>query len=274
MTQSIHIKGTALDLSTPLVMGILNVTPDSFSDGGRYNSLDTAVVQANKMVNEGASILDVGGYSSRPGADEVSLLQELARVIPVVSKIARSSRAIISIDTFRSEVAEAAIDAGAHIVNDISAGEDDEKMIASVAKMGVPYIAMHKQGKPKNMQENPTYENVVQEVLDYLERKQNVCKQAGIKDFIIDPGFGFGKTAEHNYSILKNLHKFKSLNVPILAGVSRKSMIYKELSSEPSKALNGTTFLHAFALQGGASILRVHDVKEAVECLKLWQMMK
>jgi dihydropteroate synthase len=274
MKRSIHIKGTVLDFKTPKVMGILNVTPDSFSDGGRYSSLDDAIRQADKMVQEGADILDIGGYSSRPGADEVSLLQEMARVIPVIRKVARNTDVIISIDTFRSEVAEAAIEAGAHIVNDISAGDDDATMIPTVAKLGVPYIAMHKQGKPETMQDNPQYDDVVQNVIDYLLAKQKECSEAGITDLIIDPGFGFGKTLEHNYTLLKNFNRLGELEVPILAGVSRKSMIFRVLDISPKDALNGTAFLHAFALQGGASILRVHDVKEAVECVKLWSYVR
>ncbi len=274
MKRSIHIKGTVLHLDTPKVMGILNVTPDSFSDGGKYDSLDAAMVQAEKMVNDGADILDIGGYSSRPGASEVSLLQELARVIPVIRKAARNIDVVISVDTFRSEVAKAAIEAGAHIVNDISAGEDDTAMLPTVAKLGVPYIAMHKQGSPKTMQQNPTYEDVVQNVLDYLLAKKEECTAAGIQDVIIDPGFGFGKTLEHNYTLLREFSKLQEIGVPILAGVSRKSMIYNYLKIAPDEAVNGSSFLHAFALQGGANILRVHDVKEAVECVLLWKQIQ
>ncbi|MFB1004298.1 MAG: dihydropteroate synthase [Bacteroidia bacterium] len=274
MKRSIHIKDTVLHLDTPKVMGILNVTPDSFSDGGKYDSLDAAMVQAEKMVNDGADILDIGGYSSRPGASEVSLLQELARVIPVIRKAARNIDVVISVDTFRSEVAKAAIEAGAHIVNDISAGEDDTAMLPTVAKLGVPYIAMHKQGSPKTMQQNPTYEDVVQNVLDYLLAKKEECTAAGIQDVIIDPGFGFGKTLEHNYTLLREFSKLQEIGVPILAGVSRKSMIYNYLKIAPDEAVNGSSFLHAFALQGGANILRVHDVKEAVECVLLWKQIQ
>jgi len=274
MKQSIHIKDTVFSLETPRVMGILNVTPDSFSDGGKYDSLDKAVIQAEKMQSEGADILDIGGYSSRPGADEVSLLQELGRVVPVVRKVARNTDVVISVDTFRSEVAEAAVEAGAHIVNDISAGDDDAKMLATVARLGVPYIAMHKKGLPKTMQDNPEYGDVVAEVYSYLEAKIKECTAAGIEDVIIDLGYGFGKTLEHNYELLKNLSKFEELGVPILTGVSRKSMIFRALDINASEALNGTTFLHAFALQGGSNILRVHDVKEAVECVKLWERVR
>lgn len=270
MKRSINIKGTVINFDTPKVMGILNVTPDSFSDGGKFDSLDAAVLQAQKMVNEGADIVDIGGYSSRPGADEVSLLQELARVIPVIRKVARNIDIVISIDTFRSEVAEAAIEAGAHIVNDISAGDDDAKMIPAVAKLGVPYIAMHKQGLPKTMQDNPKYGDVVKEVYTYLAAKVKQCTEAGIADVVIDLGYGFGKTVEHNYELLCRLKEFETIGVPILTGVSRKSMITRVLDISASDALNGTSFLHAFALAGGSSILRVHDVKEAVECVRLW----
>ena len=259
-----------MDFNTPKIMGILNTTPDSFSDGGKYNSLDAAIIHARKMVNEGADMLDVGGYSSRPGASDVSLQEELDRVIPVIEKIRSEMDIPISIDTFRSEVAAQAISGGAHIVNDISAGEDDPAMIATVGKLNVPYIAMHKQGKPKTMQHNPEYKNVVESVFEYLSKKKKECVDAGIVDLIIDPGFGFGKTIKHNYLLLNNLERFRLLDIPILVGVSRKSMIHKVLNTSAEEALNGTSFLHAFALQNGANILRVHDVLEAKECFKLW----
>lgn len=271
MKRSINIKGTVINFDTPQIMGILNVTPDSFSDGGRYKSIDDAVRQAEKMAHEGAAIIDVGGYSSRPGAAEVSLQEELDRAIPVVEKLQNVSDTIISIDTFRSQVAEAAIEAGAHIVNDISAGDDDAEMIPTVAKLGVPYIAMHKQGLPKTMQDNPEYGDVVKEVYAYLAAKVEQCTEAGIADVVIDLGYGFGKTVEHNYELLSRLKEFEAIGVPILTGVSRKSMITRVLDISPTDALNGTSFLHAFALAGGSSILRVHDVKEAAQCLKLWQ---
>jgi len=274
MTRSINIKGTLLDFSKPRVMGILNVTPDSFSDGGRYNAMDGALKHAEKMWQEGADILDIGGYSSRPGAADVSVQEELDRTISVIEKLMAEFSPIISIDTFRSKVAEEAVKTGAAIVNDISAGDDDERMIATVASLKVPYIAMHKKGKPQTMQQNPTYENVVSEVVDYLLAKKHKCLEAGIIDFVIDPGFGFGKTREHNFELLKHFSQLQLLNVPILAGVSRKSMIWKTLEIKPDEASNGTTFLHAFALQGGANILRVHDVAEAVQCVKLWQKLK
>ena len=271
MKQSIHIKGTVFSLETPRVMGILNVTPDSFSDGGKYRSVDAALLQAKKMIAEGVDIIDVGGYSSRPGAAEVSIHEELDRVIPVLERLSIELDVVLSIDTFRAVVAKQAIEAGAHIVNDISAGDDDVTMIPTVAELGVPYIAMHKKGLPQSMQDNPQYGDVVAEVYDYLKQKKKQCVDAGIHDVILDLGYGFGKTLEHNYELLKRLTEFQEIGAPILTGVSRKSMVFRALGINASEALNGTTFLHAYALQGGSSILRVHDVKEAVECLKLWK---
>ena len=271
MKQSIHIKGTVFSLETPRVMGILNVTPDSFSDGGKYRSVDAALLQAKKMIAEGVDIIDVGGYSSRPGAAEVSIHEELDRVIPVLERLSIELDAVLSIDTFRAVVAKQAIEAGAHIVNDISAGDDDVAMIPTVAELGVPYIAMHKKGLPQSMQDNPQYGDVVAEVYDYLKQKKKQCVDAGIHDVILDLGYGFGKTLEHNYELLRRLTEFQKIGAPILTGVSRKSMVFRPLGINASEALNGTTFLHAYALQGGSSILRVHDVKEAVECLKLWK---
>ncbi|MEY2924579.1 MAG: Dihydropteroate synthase [Bacteroidota bacterium] len=255
-------------------MGILNVTPDSFSDGGRYNSIDGALKQAEKMWNEGADIIDVGGYSSRPGADDVSEQEESDRTLPIIEKLVNAFNPVISIDTFRSKVAKEAVKSGAAIVNDISAGDDDVDMIPTVAKLKVPYIAMHKKGTPRTMQQLPNYDDVVVEVFNYLLEKKRQCLLAGIVDFVIDPGFGFGKTREHNFELLKHFSQFKLLESPILAGVSRKSMIWKTLDVKPVEAVNGTTFLHAFALQGGADILRVHDVEKAVQCVKLWEQLK
>ena len=271
MKQSIHIKGTVFSLETPRVMGILNVTPDSFSDGGKYRSVDAALLQAKKMITEGVDIIDVGGYSSRPGAAEVSIHEELDRVIPVLERLSIELDVVLSIDTFRAVVAKQAIEAGAHIVNDISAGDDDVTMIPTVAELGVPYIAMHKKGLPQSMQDNPQYGDVVAEVYDYLKQKKKQCVDAGIHDVILDLGYGFGKTLEHNYELLRRLTEFQEIGAPILTGVSRKSMVFRALGINASEALNGTTFLHAYALQGGSSILRVHDVKEAVECVKLWK---
>ncbi len=271
MNLSINIKGTFLHFDEPKIMGILNVTPDSFSDGGKFVAKDDAIKQAEKMVNQGASIIDVGGYSSRPGAANVLVQEELDRVLPVVEWLSARIGQPLSIDTFRSTVAEQAVKVGAGIVNDISAGDDDADMLKTVAELGVPYIAMHKKGTPQTMQDNPTYGEVVDEVKSYLNQKLQACKEAGIKDVIIDPGFGFGKTVEHNYALLSRLDEFQALGSPILVGISRKSMICKVLGVSPANALNGTTFLHNTALQKGSNILRVHDVKEAQECILLWK---
>ncbi len=267
---SINCKGQLLSLDTPVIMGILNTTPDSFFDGGKYHNIDLAIRQTEKMLKDGASIIDIGGYSSRPGADGVELQEEMDRVIPVIEKISNTFKdAILSIDTFRAKVAMEAVNAGASIVNDISAGDDDPNMIETVASLGVPYIAMHKQGHSKTMQINPKYSNVITEILDYFINKIQLYRKAGIKDVIIDPGFGFGKNLEHNYSLLKNLSAFNMLDCPILAGLSRKRMINEVLNISSKEALNGTTVANTIALLNGANILRVHDVKEAVEAVKI-----
>lgn len=271
--QTINIKGTLMEVDKPLVMAILNITGDSFYDGGHYNNVNQALYRAEDFIKKGAKILDVGGASSRPGAKEVSVDEELSRVLPVVQAISsKLPNAVISIDTYRAQVAREAINSGAHIVNDISAGEDDVDMIAAVADLGVPYIAMHKQGKPQNMQDNPTYTNVVEDVVTYFRGRLEVYQKAGIKDVILDPGFGFGKSVEHNYSLLNQLGVFRSLFPnPLLVGVSRKSMINRVLGTKPEEALNGTTALHAIALMNGAQILRVHDVEEAVQVVQLYE---
>lgn len=271
--QTINIKGTLMEVDKPLVMAILNITGDSFYDGGHYNNVDQALYRAEDCIKKGAKILDVGGASSRPGAKEVSVDEELSRVLPVVQAISsKLPNAVISIDTYRAQVALEAINSGAHIVNDISAGQDDVDMIAVVADLGVPYIAMHKQGKPQNMQDNPTYTNVVEDVVTYFRGRLEVYQKAGIKDVILDPGFGFGKSVEHNYSLLNQLGVFRSLFPnPLLVGVSRKSMINRVLGTKPEEALNGTTALHAMALMNGAQILRVHDVEEAVQVVQLYE---
>lgn len=259
-------------LDTPKVMGILNTTPDSFFDGGKHNTVDNALLQAEKMLNNGADILDVGGYSSRPGAKDVSVDEELNRTTPIIEALHKEfPHTIISIDTFRAKVAKENIDTGAAIVNDISAGDDDPEMLAYISSASVPYILMHKQGVPKTMQQNPNYENVVNAVFNYLKNKVLHLKREGVKDIVIDPGFGFGKTVEHNYSLLKHLETFTILDVPILAGLSRKSMINKVLNIKAAEALNGTTVLNLLAIQNGANILRVHDVKEAKEAITLYQ---
>jgi dihydropteroate synthase len=254
-------------------MGILNVTPDSFFDGGRYSGKDAALKQAEKMLSEGATMLDVGGASSRPGAAEVSEKEELERVIPVVEGIkSHFPEAVISVDTWRASVAKAAVEAGASMVNDISGGQFDEQMFETVAALNVPYILMHIQGTPATMQQNPQYDDVVTEVLDFFIQKIEKLRTLGVKDIVLDPGFGFGKTVEHNYQLLKNLHVFSNVTgLPVLAGISRKSMICKVLKVNPEHALNGTTALHMVALQQGAKILRAHDVREAMEVIRLWE---
>jgi len=267
---TININGTLLDLSTPKIMGILNITPDSFYDGGVFNSDKKILNQVEKMISEGADMIDIGGYSSRPGANEVNIDDEIDRVIPAIELIKNKfGDTIISIDTFRSKVAKKAINAGASIINDISSGDLDSEMFNCVAKLKVPYIMMHMKGTPNNMQKNPEYENVIVEIVKNLSNKLFLAKKAGIIDVIIDPGFGFGKTATHNYSILKNLSFFKELGCPILVGISRKSMIYKLLDKNPENALNGTTCLNTISIINGAKILRVHDVKEAKEVITL-----
>lgn len=253
------------------IMGILNATPDSFFEGSRIKP-EKVQDLAGKMLMDGADILDVGGQSTRPGAIPVSAEEEINRVLPVITSLVNAfPESIISVDTLYSKVARHALDAGAKMVNDISAGEDDEDMLALVANAGIPYVAMHKQGNPQNMQDNPTYTDVVAEVMDYFKEKDKRYTRLGIQDWILDPGFGFGKTLAHNYWLLKNLAEFKQLNKPILVGISRKSMIWKTLHTTPENALNGTTALHMAALINGADILRVHDVKEAAECVTLYQ---
>lgn len=269
-TYTLNCKGKLLVLNTPKIMGILNTTPDSFFDGGQYNRVDNALARAEKMLFEGADILDIGGYSTRPGAAVISESEEIERTAKVIVHIKKHiPQAILSVDTFRANVAKACIDAGAAIVNDISAGDDDAEMIPYIVNTNVPYIVMHKQGTPQTMQKDPQYTNVVQEVVDYLARKVALLHSMGINDIVIDPGFGFGKTVEHNYQLLKHLNAFSVCGVPILAGLSRKSLINKVLNTKAAEALNGTTVLNTIALLNGAHILRVHDVKEAKEAITL-----
>jgi dihydropteroate synthase len=269
------IRGKLITLNQPLVMGILNITPDSFYSGSRVEINESSIVErAHQMISEGVDILDVGGYSSRPGAKEVSLDEELKRTIPAILAIRKlAPDIIISIDTFRSVVAKAAIDSGADMVNDISAGGLDSEMIPTVGNLKVPFIAMHMRGNPQNMQTFTGYENILLDMVKYFSDKKQECLKFGINDVIIDPGFGFSKTQDQNYWILKNLSYFKTINAPILIGVSRKSMIYKTLNRTPEEALNGTTALHMAALLGGANILRVHDVKEAKETIQLYKQL-
>lgn len=272
---TLNCKGKLIDLSQPIIMGILNVTPDSFYDGGRYNDMDKILRQVKKMLRWGASIIDIGGMSSRPGAEIISVAQELERVIPVVTAVATQfPAAIISIDTVHSQVAKAAVEAGASMVNDISAGSIDPQLIPTVSEMRLPYVLMHMKGLPHNMQAQAEYEDVVEEVLDFFVKKIAFLKIHGIKDIILDPGFGFGKTVAQNYELLHRLNEFKVFHLPILAGLSRKSMIYKLLKRNPKQALNGTTIAHTIALQQGADILRVHDVRPANEVLTMLDYLK
>ena len=268
---TLNCKGRILVIDKPLILGIINATPDSFFGGSRFNGVNEIVAQAEKMLNDGADILDIGGQSTRPGSELISSDEEIERVIAAIKAIAeKNPEAFISIDTFYSKVAIAAIEAGATIVNDISAGSMDSKMIATVAELKVPYILMHMKGTPQTMQQNATYENVTREVLDFFISKTNELKNAGIIDIIIDPGFGFAKTIAQNFELLKNLSVFKMLDKAIMLGISRKSTIYKTLGVSADEALNGTTVLNTIGLINGASILRVHDVKEASETVKLF----
>ncbi len=273
--KTINCEGRLISLEKPMVMGILNLTPDSFFDGGKYHGVDAALMQAEKMLREGAAFIDVGGMSSRPGAEIIGVEEELQRVLPVIEALHENfPEAIVSIDTFRAKVAHESVQAGAHLINDISAGNMDKAMFQTVAALDVPYIMMHMQGSPSTMQTAPQYENVVREVLDFFIQKTGELRQLGVKDIIIDPGFGFGKTVEHNYQLLKNMHVFQMLELPLLAGISRKSMICKVLKVKPENALNGTTALHVIALQQGAKILRAHDVKEAIQTIQLWEQLE
>ncbi len=272
---TINCKGTLVDLSSPKVMGILNITPDSFYDGGKYNNESDILFQTEKMLNDGATFIDVGAYSSRPGAKHISEDEELQRIVPVVSLLMNHfPEIIISIDTFRSKVALETIQNGAAIINDISGGNMDENMFPTIADLQVPYILMHMLGTPQNMQQNPKYKNIILEITEYFAEKIFKLHQLKLNDIIIDVGFGFGKTIAHNFEILKNLSYFKHLDTPILAGVSRKSMLYKTLDITAKKALNATTSANTIALLNGANILRVHDVKEAVEAVKIVEQLQ
>ncbi|WP_298154064.1 dihydropteroate synthase [Flavobacterium sp.] len=270
---TINCNGKLIDLNVPKVMGILNATPDSFYDGGRYNSEHALLAQAEKMLSDGADFIDIGGYSSKPGADFVSEPEEIDRIIPAIKSILKQfPETILSVDTFRSTVAKAAVEHGAAIVNDIAAGNLDPNMMKTVAGLGVPYIMMHMKGNPKTMQQLAQYDNIVTEMVFYFSEKVNEARRFGINDLIIDPGFGFAKTLEQNYEVMQKAQLFQVLQLPILIGISRKSMIYKALETSSKDSLNGTTVLNTIALTKGANILRVHDVKEAVECVKLCQL--
>ncbi len=264
-----------IDLNTPKVMGILNVTPDSFFDGGKYNSAKAIIKQTKKMLQQGATFIDIGAYSSRPNAKHISKKEELNRILPVIQLLVKEFPDIlISIDTFRSEIAAASIKAGTCMINDISGGNLDKNMFKVIAKYQVPYILMHMQGKPQDMQQNPKYQDVIDEITHFFIEKTTQLKTFGVQDIILDVGFGFGKSLAHNYTILKNLNSFNRLGFPILAGISRKSMLYNVLESNPSRMKNATTVANTIALLNGAKILRVHDVKEAVESIKIVSMLK
>lgn len=272
---TINCKENLIDLSTPKVMGVLNITPDSFFDGGKYKDEKSILSRVDTMLTEGATFIDVGAYSSRPGAAAVSAEEELQRILPIVELlITEFPEIILSIDTFRSTVAEACLKAGAAMINDISAGFLDEQMLATIAKFKVPYIMMHMKGTPQTMQTHTDYKDLTQEVVYYFSERIAAARALGVNDIIIDPGFGFAKTTQQNYQLLKNLDLFQTFNLPLLAGISRKSMIYKVLDIEAKDALNGTSALNMFALTKGATILRVHDVKEAIECIKLYEELK
>jgi dihydropteroate synthase len=275
VNKTLNIKGRRIDLSTPLVMGIVNVTPDSYYDGGRYNSEKDILARVSQMVADGASIIDVGGYSTRPGAPDISSGEENERIIPAIRSIRKEfPMLLLSIDSFRSEVVRAAIGEGADLINDISGGSLDADMFKTVAAMRVPYILMHMKGNPQNMAKQTDYQDLVKEVIDYLQKKIYSLHELGVKDIIIDPGFGFAKSREQNFELLNQLHLLKILEKPILIGLSRKSMIWKTLNITPEEALNGTTVLNTIALAKGSSILRVHDVKQAVEAVSLMQRLQ
>ena len=263
------------DFSTPVVMGILNVTTDSFYDGGKYLSKLEITKQIRKIDKEGAKIIDVGASSSRPGSIPVSEKTEIERLLPAIELIKKNSPNLkISIDTFRSNVARQCIKNGADMINDISAGEKDKKMFDTIAELNVPYVMMHMKGNSLTMQKNPNYDNIINEIFKFFEKKIKTLNSLGFNKIIIDPGFGFGKTLEHNYEILKNLSKFKKINLPILVGVSRKSMIYNLLDITADQALNGTSIINTIALNNGANLLRVHDVKEATQCIKIMKQIR
>lgn len=254
-------------------MGIINCTPDSFYDGGKYNNINAAVLQIEKHLQEGAQFIDIGGYSSRPGASDISTIEEIKRIVPIIEAAVKAfPEVIISADTFRSEVAKAAYEAGAQIINDISAGELDARMFETITELNTPYIMMHMKHTPQDMQQDIHYDNLLLEMGAYFSEKVNILHSRGVKDVILDVGFGFAKTIDNNYKLLANLRHFDFLGLPMLAGISRKSMLYKPLKIESSNALNATTAANMIALLNGASILRVHDVKEAVECIKIFEL--
>ncbi len=267
---TLNCKGKLIDLTSPKVMGILNITPDSFYDGGKHKNDHDILKHVALMLNEGATFIDIGAYSSRPNADHVSETDELKRILPIVDLILKEfPEVLLSIDTFRSRVAKSCIEAGAALINDISAGKLDHNMLQTIANLHVPYIMMHMRGTPQTMQEHTDYDDIIKDSLLYFSERLATAKQLGIVDIIVDPGFGFSKTLKQNYELLNKLEHFKITETPLLVGVSRKSMIYKTLETSAKESLNGTSVLNTIALQKKASILRVHDVKEAIECIKL-----
>ncbi len=273
--KTLNCRGVLLDLSRPLVMGILNLTPDSFSDGGKFNGLDAALAHTESMLQDGTDIIDIGGYSSRPGAEDISPSRELDRILVIVREIRKQfPKAILSIDTFRASVARAMLEEGAHIINDVSGGLYDPEMLRTVAEYDAPYILMHIQGTPQTMQLNPVYENVVEEVWDQLKDRILAAKAAKITDIIVDPGFGFGKRLHHNYELFRNLDKFSLFGFPLLVGISRKSMVYKLFDTTPDNVSDLTTALHLKAMDAGTDILRVHDVKPARRAVSLYHYLR
>ena len=272
---TLNCKGQLIDLKTPKIMGILNVTPDSFYDGGRFKNEEDVLIQVEKLLKEGATFIDIGAYSSRPGADFVSKEEELKRLIPIITSVVNNfPKSLISVDSFRSDVIKTAVEAGAAMVNDISGGQQDPLMFETVGVLGVPYIMMHMRGTPKTMQQMTEYSDVIKEVYTYFSERIELARTHQIKDIILDLGFGFSKTLEQNFKLLEMLDYYKNLNLPILAGISRKSMVYKTLNTNANQALNGSTALHMVALQKGAKLLRVHDVKEAMECIQLHEALR
>lgn len=264
-------KDKTIVVDKPIVMGILNITPDSFFAGSRVGLMDEVLKKAEQMLLAGASILDIGGQSTRPGSQRLTAEEESGRIaLPIERIVKEFPQAFLSIDTYHAQVAEIAINAGAHMVNDISAGQLDTEMLTTVSRLKVPYVIMHMVGEPQTMQLNTRYKHLLQEVVDFLSERKNICLQTGIEQVIIDPGIGFSKTIQQNFEIIANLEIFQKIDAPLLLGLSRKSFIYKTLDTDPTGALNGSTFLHAIGLQKGAKILRVHDVKEAMEAVRLY----
>jgi dihydropteroate synthase len=275
VNKTLNVRDRLIDLSEPKIMGILNVTPDSFYDGFKYNNETSIFRQVEKMVSDGADFIDVGGYSTRPGAEDITEKEELNRVLPAIKIISKNfPETVISVDTFRSMVGKRAVEAGASIINDISGGDLDPKMFEAVASLQVPYILMHMKGMPQTMMKEATYENILKEIIDYFHQKIFKLHLLGVKDIIVDPGFGFAKTVDQNFDLLNKLDRFEILEKPIMVGLSRKSMIWRTLKTNPEGALNGTTALNTIALMKGASILRVHDVREAKEVIQLMRQVR